>query len=131
MGEFCCFVNAVSTPNLKGSSHSVFLAHLKASAATLSSIQIANALSNLFPSKLSIVFLAQKPFYSQPNYSSWWLGIILCLFLRNHSTVSLTIPLGGQVFFGAYFEQYRVPKCDVIILYLFHSNLIMRQKQLL
>ena len=29
------------------------------------------ALSNPFPSKPSIVFSAQKPFYSQPNYSSW------------------------------------------------------------
>ena len=39
-------------------------------------------LSNPFPSKPSIVFSPHKPFYSQPNYSSWWLGI-----------------------FGAYFEQ--------------------------
>ena len=27
------------------------------------------------PSKPSIVFWPQNPFYSQPNYSSWWLGI--------------------------------------------------------
>ena len=35
--------------------------------------------SNPFPSKPSIVFLDQKPFYSQPNYSSWWLGMFLVL----------------------------------------------------
>ena len=36
-------------------------------------------LSNPFPSKPSIVFSAQKPFYSQPNYCSWWFGIFWCL----------------------------------------------------
>ena len=49
-------------------------------AAILSSIESAYVMSNPFPSKPSIVFLAQKPFYSQPNYSSWWLGF-LCVFL--------------------------------------------------
>ena len=33
--------------------------------------------------------------------------------LRNHSTVSLTIPLGNQVFFGAYFEQFSLSSPDV------------------
>ena len=45
-----------------------------APAAILSSIESAYLLSNPFPSKPSIVFSAQKPFYSQPNYSSWGLG---------------------------------------------------------
>ena len=35
----------------------------------------AYVLSNLFSSKPSIVFSPQKPFYSQSNYSFWWLGI--------------------------------------------------------
>ena len=36
-----------------------------------SSIGNTYALSNPFPSKPSIIFSPQKPFYSQPNYSSW------------------------------------------------------------
>ena len=28
------------------------------------------------------VFSSQKPFYTQPNYSSWWLGIFLAVFSR-------------------------------------------------
>ena len=40
-----------------------------APAAILSSIESAYVVSNPFPSKPSIVFLAQKPFCSQPNYS--------------------------------------------------------------
>ena len=39
--------------------------------AGLLSIESTCALSNPFPSKPSIVFSAQKPFYSQPNYFSW------------------------------------------------------------
>ena len=35
---------------------------------------------NPFPSKPSIAFLHHKPSYSQPNYSSWWLGFLWCLF---------------------------------------------------
>ena len=64
--------------------HPWFLARLNAPAAILSSIESAYVLSNPFPSKPSIVFSLYKPFYSQPNYSSWWLGI----------------------YFGAYFEQF-------------------------
>ena len=48
-----------------------------APAAVLSSAYL---LSNPFPSKPSIIFPAQKPFYSQPDYFSWWLGIFWCLF---------------------------------------------------
>ena len=48
--------------------------------AILSSIENVCVLSNPFPSKPSIVFSPQKPFYSQPNYSSWQLGIFWCLF---------------------------------------------------
>ena len=57
-----------------------FLARQNAPAAILSSIESVYVLSNPFPSKPSIVFSPQKPFYSQPNYSSWWLGIFWCLF---------------------------------------------------
>ena len=32
------------------------------------------------PSKPSIVFSSHKPFYGQPNYFSWWLGIFWHLF---------------------------------------------------
>ena len=35
------------------------------------------------------------------------------LWLRNHSTASLTIPLGDLVFFGAYFEQFSLSSPDV------------------
>ena len=55
----------------------------KCSVAILSSIESPYVLSNPFPSKPSIVFSPHKPFYSQPNYSSWWLGIFCCLFLSN------------------------------------------------
>ena len=51
-----------------------------APAASLSSAYL---LSNPFPSKPSIIFSAQKPFYSQPDYSSWWLGIFLVLISLN------------------------------------------------
>ena len=47
-------------------------------------------LSNPFPSKPSIVFSPQKPFYSQPNYASWWL-----------------------VARGAYFEEFSLSSLDV------------------
>ena len=40
-------------------------------------------LSVRVPSKPSIVFSPQKPFYSQPNYSSWWLSICLVLTSSN------------------------------------------------
>ena len=49
----------------------------------LSFIQSAYVLSgicNPFPYKPSIVFSHQKPFCSQPNYSSWLLDIFGCLF---------------------------------------------------
>ena len=42
-------------------------------AAILSSIERAYVLSYLFSSKPSIAFLPHKPFYNQPNYSSWCL----------------------------------------------------------
>ena len=48
------------------------------------------ALSNPFPPKSSITFSPHKPFYSQPKFSSWWLGI-----------------------FGAYFEQFSLLSPDV------------------
>ena len=40
-------------------------------------------LSNPFPSKPSIYFSAQKPFYSQPKNSSWWLSLFWCFISRN------------------------------------------------
>ena len=48
----------------KGPSHPYFLAHPNAPAAILSSIESAYLLSNLFPSKTSIVFSTHKPSYS-------------------------------------------------------------------
>ena len=69
------------TLSLQGPSHPLFLARPNAPAAILSSIKRAyTVLSDPFPFKPLIVFSAQKPFYSQPNYSSWWLGIFWCLF---------------------------------------------------
>ena len=59
--------------------------------AILSSTESAYVLSNPFPSKPFIVFSAQKPFYSQPNYSSGWLGI-----------------------FGAYFKKFSLLPPDVM-----------------
>ena len=41
------------------------------------------------PSKPAIVFLSKKPFYHQPNYSSWWLGIFWCLYFEQLIIVSL------------------------------------------
>ena len=55
----------------KGTYHPQFLASPNPPAAILSSIKSVHVLSNPFPSKPSIVFSAHKPFYSQPNYSSW------------------------------------------------------------
>ena len=52
-------------------------------------IWVSYLLSNLFPSKPSIVFSAQKPSYSQPNYSSWWLCIFVVLILSNLGHVLL------------------------------------------
>ena len=52
-------------------SHPQFPARPNASAAILFSIESAHALSNLFPS-IHRIFSPQKPFYSQPNCSSWW-----------------------------------------------------------
>ena len=49
-------------------------------AAILYSIESAYGLSNLFPSKPSIVFSPHKPLSSQPNYSSCRLGIFGCIF---------------------------------------------------
>ena len=54
-----------------------------APAAILSSIESAYLLRNPFPSKPSIVFWPRKPLYSQPNYSSWWLGIFVVLISSN------------------------------------------------
>ena len=66
---------------LRGPSHPQFTALPKALVAILSSIESANPFWVIFPnrvlSKPSIVFSSQKPFYSQPNYSCWWLGIFL------------------------------------------------------
>ena len=67
----------------KEPSHLLSLARPNAPAAILSSIESAYILSNPFPSKPSIIFSAQKPLYSQPNYSSWWLGIFLVLISSN------------------------------------------------
>ena len=64
---------------------------LNTPAIILSSIESAYVLSNLFLSKPSILF-------SQ---------------LRNHSTVSLAIPLGDYIFLGAYFEQFSLSSRDV------------------
>ena len=51
----------------------------------------AYVLSNLFSSKPSIVFSPQKPFYSQSNYSFWWLGIFfLALISSNFPDVNKT-----------------------------------------
>ena len=47
------------------------LACPKAPAAIFSFIESAYVLSNLFPSKPSVHFLARKPFSSQSSYSSW------------------------------------------------------------
>ena len=60
-------------------------------AAILSSSESAYGLSNPFPSKPLIVFSPQKPFYSQPNYSSW------------------CYPL--KIFLGTYFEQFSIRRC--------------------
>ena len=38
---------------------------------------------NPFPSRPSIVLSPHKPFYSPPNYSSWWLGILVVLISKN------------------------------------------------
>ena len=38
---------------------------------------------NPFPSRPSIVLSPHKPFYSPPNYSSWWLGILVVLISNN------------------------------------------------
>ena len=45
----------------------------------------AYVLSNPFPSKPSIVFSPQKPFYSQSNYSFWWLGILFSAYFEQFS----------------------------------------------
>ena len=50
----------------------------------LSSKESVYVLSNPFPSNPPIALSAQKPFYSQPNYSSWWMIL----------------------HFGAYFKQF-------------------------
>ena len=49
----------------------------------------AYVLSNPFQSKPSIVFAAQKPFYSQPNYSSLWLDVLLCAYFELSPSQSL------------------------------------------
>ena len=54
-------------------------------AAILSYIENAFRLSNPFPSKPSIVLASEKPFYSQPNYSSRWLGNFVFIFLVQFS----------------------------------------------
>ena len=54
------------------------------------SIESVQVLSNPFPSKPLFVFSPQKPFYSQPNY--------------------MYIPLGDQVFFGAFFRAIQLIK---------------------
>ena len=51
-------------------------------AAILSSIESTNLLSDIcnpFPSKPSIVFSPQKTFYSQPNCSSCWSGVLVLI----------------------------------------------------
>ena len=67
--------------SVKGPSHPQFIARPNTPAAILSSIESTYVLSNPFPSKPSIVFSPHKPFCSQPNYSSWWLGGFCAAFL--------------------------------------------------
>ena len=60
---------------IKRRSHPYFLARPNSPTAILSSIDCTYVFSNPFQSMPSIVFLTKEPFYSQPNYWSWWVGI--------------------------------------------------------
>ena len=62
--------------------------------------------------------MLQPPFYLPSKMRMFWVIHLhpshqLFSQLRNHSTVSLTIPLGDLVFFGAYFDQFSWSSLDV------------------